>query len=79
MNSKQKSFLDGLAELCREYSVDHIEADYSCIRFVSNNKIMSVGCFIRKDGKAVFLDVGTKEDYVPENPPERYTGEEFDD
>ena len=78
MTPNQKSFLDGLAELCRVNNVDVIEADYSCVRVASNNQVFSFRRFVRI-GKETFEGVVTSEEYVPESPPERYTGEEFDD
>lgn len=81
MNPKQKSFLDELAVLLLKYNIYFVTAKGDDIVLESNDFDLSFEefWFDENDGDK-FVGVSAKEDYKPEDPPEKYIGEEnFDD
>lgn len=82
MNPKQKSFLDDLAALFRQYNIDHVHPDGGAIEFVSNGIGFKVRYYHTIDGeKEEFVGVTTTLDYKPDDHSAiEYSGEEnFDD
>lgn len=81
MNLKPKSFLDELAALLVKYDIYFVTTKGDDIKLESHDFDLSFEefCFDEHDG-VKFAGVSTKEDYKPEDPPEKYIGDEnFDD
>lgn len=69
MNPKQKSFLDDLAALIREYHIDYMNAEGGIIHVVSNGYDLSFESFDNDSDGGKFISVTSTEDYKPEDPP----------
>ena len=82
MNPKQKSFLDDLAALFRQYNIDHVHPDGGAIEFVSNGIGFKVRYYhTNNDGERIFVGVITTTDYKADpHSAIEYSGDEnFDD
>lgn len=62
MNKMQRLFLQGLARLCKNYSVQDIVINEGRIHFVSNNKNLAFRSMNKDKGSIIFYDVLTRED-----------------
>lgn len=58
----QRLFLQGLARLCKNYSIKDIVINEGRIHFLSNNKNLAFRSMNNDRGAIIFYDVLTKED-----------------
>ena len=78
MNKMQRLFLQGLARLCKNYSITDIIINEGRIHFVSNNKNLAFRSMKTDKGSIIFYDVLTREDaYLPELRDPEIDGEDI--
>lgn len=78
MNKMQRLFLQGLARLCKNYSITEIVIMNDRIHFVSNNKNLAFRSMKTEKGAKIYYDVLTREDtYLPEQRDPEIDGEDI--
>ena len=81
MNPKQKSFLDDLAALFRQYNIDYVNAEGGVIYVVSHGRSLSFESFENDSAGGLYTAVTFTVDVRPDDHSAiEYSGDEnFDD
>lgn len=78
MNRMQRLFLQGLARLCKNYSITEIIIMNDRIHFVSNGENLAFRSMKTDKGCIMYHDVLTREDcYLPEQIDPEIDGEDI--